>query len=149
MLLHKHAYIARLFGDLRFIVIDEVHSLMRGDRGGQTLCLIERLSKLAGGESAPDRPLSATIGDMAATGRFLSAGTGRKHRDPAHSGRRHEVAALDGALLHSGAAVVRRARGAGSAAAAGDENRLRSGEFRSRDRLYFRTHPWKEVSWFS
>ena len=48
LLLHKHAYIARLFGDLRFIVIDEVHSLMRGDRGGQTLCLIERLSKLAG-----------------------------------------------------------------------------------------------------
>ena len=24
-----------LFGDLRFVVIDEVHSLMRGDRGGQ------------------------------------------------------------------------------------------------------------------
>ena len=47
LLLHKHAYIPKLFGDLRFIVIDEVHSLMRGDRGGQTLCLIERLSRLA------------------------------------------------------------------------------------------------------
>lgn len=62
LLLHKHAYIARLFGDLRFIVIDEVHSLMRGDRGGQTLCLIERLSKLAGvnprGSGSP--PPSAT-----------------------------------------------------------------------------------------
>ena len=53
LLLHKHAYIARLFGDLRFIVIDEVHSLMRGDRGGQTLCLIERLSKLAGVNPPP------------------------------------------------------------------------------------------------
>ncbi len=76
LLLHKHAYISRLFGDLRFIVIDEVHSLMRGDRGGQTLCLIERLSKLAGVN--PRRiGLSATIGDLESTGEFLSSGTGR------------------------------------------------------------------------
>ena len=76
MLLHKHADITRLFGDLRFIVIDEVHSLLRGDRGGQTLCLIERLSKLAG--VTPRRiGLSATIGDPQATGNFLSSGTGR------------------------------------------------------------------------
>ncbi|MDD4504372.1 MAG: DEAD/DEAH box helicase, partial [Clostridiaceae bacterium] len=76
LLLHKHADVARLFGDLRFIVIDEVHSLMRGDRGGQTLCLIERLSKLAGVN--PRRiGLSATIGDLESTGAFLSSGTGR------------------------------------------------------------------------
>lgn len=76
LLLHKHAYISRLFCDLRFIVIDEVHSLMRGDRGGQTLCLIERLSKLAG--INPRRiGLSATIGDLESTGKFLSSGTGR------------------------------------------------------------------------
>lgn len=76
LLLHKHAYISRLFCDLRFIVIDEVHSLMRGDRGGQTLCLIERLSKLAGVN--PRRiGLSATIGDLESTGKFLSSGTGR------------------------------------------------------------------------
>lgn len=77
LLLHKHADVARLFGDLRFIVIDEVHSLMRGDRGGQTLCLIERLSKLAGVN--PRRiGLSATIGDLKSTGAFLSSGTGRE-----------------------------------------------------------------------
>ncbi len=77
MLLHKHGDIARLFGDLRFVVVDEVHSLLRGDRGGQTLCLIERLSKLAGVN--PRRiGLSATIGDPEGTGRFLSLGTGRK-----------------------------------------------------------------------
>ncbi len=81
LLLHKHACIPRLFGDLRFIVIDEVHSLMRGDRGGQTLCLIERLSKLAGVN--PRRiGLSATIGDLENTGRFLSAGTGRETVTP-------------------------------------------------------------------
>ncbi len=76
MLIRKHSAITKLFGDLRFIVIDEVHSLMRGDRGGQTLCLIERLSKMAGVN--PRRiGLSATIGDLEATGAFLSAGTGR------------------------------------------------------------------------
>lgn len=76
MLLRKHAAISRLFGDLRFIVIDEVHSLMRGDRGGQTLCLIERLSRMAGVN--PRRiGLSATIGDPQKAGEFLSAGTGR------------------------------------------------------------------------
>lgn len=76
MLLRKHALIPKLFGDLRFIVIDEVHSLMRGDRGGQTLCLIERLSKLA--RVQPRRiGLSATIGDLEATGEFLASGTNR------------------------------------------------------------------------
>ena len=76
MLMRKHSAIQKLFGDLRFIVIDEVHSLMRGDRGGQTLCLIERLSKLAGVN--PRRiGLSATIGDLETTGKFLASGTGR------------------------------------------------------------------------
>ena len=77
MLLHKHAAIPRLFGDLRFVVIDEVHSLLRGDRGGQTLCLIQRLSRLAGVN--PRRiGLSATVGDPEGTGAFLALGTGRQ-----------------------------------------------------------------------
>ncbi len=76
LLMHKHSYISKLFCDLRFIVIDEVHSLMRGDRGGQTLCLIERLSALAGVN--PRRiGLSATIGDPQKTGEFISGGSGR------------------------------------------------------------------------
>ena len=77
ILLHKHAAVPKLFGDLRFVVIDEVHSLLRGDRGGQTLCLIERLSRLAGVE--PRRiGLSATMGDPERTGEFLALGTGKK-----------------------------------------------------------------------
>lgn len=76
LLLHKHQMMGRLFGDLRYVVIDEIHSLLRGDRGGQTLCLIERLSRLAGVD--PRRiGLSATIGDSEQVGAFLSAGTGR------------------------------------------------------------------------
>ena len=76
LLIHKHMAIPRMFCDLRYVVIDEVHSLMRGDRGGQTLCLIERLSRMAGVQ--PRRiGLSATIGDPERTGAFLSQGTGR------------------------------------------------------------------------
>ena len=76
LLMHRHAQVPRLFCDLRYVVIDEVHSLLRGDRGGQTLCLIERLSRMAGVN--PRRiGLSATIGDPKRTGAFLAAGTGR------------------------------------------------------------------------
>lgn len=77
LLLHKHSYVSRLFGDLRFIVIDEVHSLMRGDRGGQTLCLIERLSRLSG-SNPRIVGLSATVGDPESAGRLLSECTGRR-----------------------------------------------------------------------
>ncbi len=77
LLLNRHAVVGKLFGDLRFIVIDEIHSFMRSDRGGQTLCLIERLCRLAGVN--PRRVgLSATIGDTAAVARWLGAGSGRK-----------------------------------------------------------------------
>ena len=76
LLLHRHSAIASLFGDLRYVVIDEVHSLLRGDRGGQCLACIERLGRIAG--VRPRRiGLSATIGEPELTGRYLSAGTGR------------------------------------------------------------------------
>ncbi|MBP0986279.1 MAG: DEAD/DEAH box helicase, partial [Oscillospiraceae bacterium] len=81
LLMHRHSALTSLFGDLRFIVIDEIHSLLRGDRGAQTLCLIERLSRLVGVN--PRRiGLSATIGDPEKTGELLSAGTGRKTAIP-------------------------------------------------------------------
>ena len=76
LMINKHMEIPSLFGDLRFIVIDEIHSLLRGDRGMQTFCLIERLCRLA--SCNPRRiGLSATIGNPEAAGRFLVAGSGR------------------------------------------------------------------------
>ncbi len=76
LMINKHMEIPSLFWDLRFIVIDEVHSLLRGDRGMQTFCLIERLCALAG--CRPRRiGLSATIGNPEAAGEFLAAGSGR------------------------------------------------------------------------
>lgn len=77
LLLNRHMEIPSLFGDLRFVVIDEIHSLLRGDRGWQTFCLVERLSKIAG--CSPRRVgLSATIGAPEEAGRFLGAGSGRQ-----------------------------------------------------------------------
>ncbi len=87
LMINKHMEIPSLFGDLRFIVIDEIHSLLRGDRGMQTFCLIERLCKQAGCD--PRRVgLSATIGDPEAAGRFLAAGSGRKTSIPRFDGGR-------------------------------------------------------------
>ena len=72
LMINKHMEIPSLFGDLRFLVVDEIHSLLRGDRGMQTFCLIERIGRLAG--CTPRRiGLSATIGNPEAAGRFLAA----------------------------------------------------------------------------
>ena len=85
LMINKHMEIPSLFSDLRFIVIDEIHSLLRGDRGMQTFCLIERLCKTAG--CSPRRVgLSATIGEPEAAGRFLAAGSGRPTVIPGFDG---------------------------------------------------------------
>lgn len=77
LMITKHAEIPSLFHDLRFIVIDEIHSLLRGDRGYQTFCLIQRLCKTVGCD--PRRiGLSATIGNPVEAGRFLSSGSGHE-----------------------------------------------------------------------
>lgn len=76
LMINKYMEIPSLFHDLRFVVVDEIHSFLRGDRGLQTFCLIERMCRLAGCD--PRRiGLSATIGDPAEAGSFLSAGSGR------------------------------------------------------------------------
>ncbi|MBR4504850.1 MAG: DEAD/DEAH box helicase [Candidatus Methanomethylophilaceae archaeon] len=67
----------RLFGDLRFVIIDEVHAFMGSDRGQQLLCCLERLDMLAHCE--PRRiGLSATIADTGSVAEWLSANTGRE-----------------------------------------------------------------------
>ena len=87
LLINKHMEIPSLFGDLRFIVVDEIHSLLRGDRGLQTFCLIERLCALAG--CSPRRVgLSATIGSPEDAGKFLAAGSGRGTVIPRFDGGR-------------------------------------------------------------
>lgn len=80
-MINKHMDIPHLFSGLKYIVIDELHSFLRSDRGGQTFCLIERLSKLA--NVNPRRiGLSATIGNLEVAGKCLGAGSNRKTNAP-------------------------------------------------------------------
>ena len=77
MLMKHPGEAARLFSDLRFIIIDEIHALMGTDRGLQILCLLSRLEKIIG--LSPRRiGLSATLNDYQSAMDFLSAGSNRK-----------------------------------------------------------------------
>ena len=77
MLMRHPGDAARLFSDLRFVVIDEIHVLMGTDRGLQVLCLLSRLVKLA--RCNPRRiGLSATLSDYESAMRFIAGGTERK-----------------------------------------------------------------------
>ena len=65
--------VSRLFSDLRFVVIDEMHALMGEDRGLQVLCLLNRLEKIAG--CKPRKVgLSATLNDYKSAMEFLTLG---------------------------------------------------------------------------
>lgn len=67
----------RLFSDLRFIIIDEIHALMGTDRGLQVLCLLSRLEKVV--KCKPRRiGLSATLNNYEPAMQFLAAGSNRK-----------------------------------------------------------------------
>jgi len=76
LLTNKRGTCLSLFSDLRFVVIDEVHSFMRDVRGLQLLCVLERLKQLTGVN--PRRiGLSATLGDLSLAQNWLGTGTGR------------------------------------------------------------------------
>lgn len=77
MIMKRSNDIPRLFGSLRYVVIDEVHSLIGQDRGNQVICLLYRIASLIGYH--PRRiGLSATVGDISLTADWLGAGTGRE-----------------------------------------------------------------------
>lgn len=76
MIINRANDIPRIFGGLRYVVIDEIHALIGQDRGNQVLCLLSRLGRLIGHN--PRRVgLSATLGDLAEAAGWLGAGTGR------------------------------------------------------------------------
>ena len=77
MLINRSNDLVRLFGDLRFVVIDEIHTLTGSDRGNQILCQLARIGRVIGYH--PRRiGLSATVGDPALAAAWLSAGSGRE-----------------------------------------------------------------------
>lgn len=81
MLIHRANDIVRLFGDLRFIILDEVHTLTGSDRGNQILCQLARIGHIIGRH--PRRiGLSATVGDVDLAAAWLGAGSGRETDAP-------------------------------------------------------------------
>lgn len=74
ILINRHAELERLFGDLRFVVIDEVHAFIDSDRGRQVLCQLQRLSRY---QKIPARRigLSATLNEMQMVMNWLAGGT--------------------------------------------------------------------------
>lgn len=76
LITNKRSACLSMFSDLRFVIIDEVHSFMRDVRGLQLLCVLERLKQLTGAN--PRRiGLSATLGDVSLAVNWLNTGTGR------------------------------------------------------------------------
>ncbi len=76
MLMNRSNDIMRLFCDLRYIVLDEIHTLTGSDRGNQIICQLTRISRLIGRD--PIRVgLSATLGDCEIAAKWLGAGSER------------------------------------------------------------------------
>lgn len=74
MLMNRSNDIVRLFGDLRYVIIDEIHTLTGTDRGNQIICQLVRIARLIG--HTPRRiGLSATVGDAALAAKWLGGGT--------------------------------------------------------------------------
>ena len=81
MLMNRSNDIVRIFGDLRFIIIDEMHILTGSDRGAQIICQLCRIGRLIGHH--PRRiGLSATVGNVDEAAKWLGAGSGRETQAP-------------------------------------------------------------------
>ncbi|MBW4617038.1 MAG: DEAD/DEAH box helicase [Desmonostoc vinosum HA7617-LM4] len=74
LLINKNHDLTRLFGALRFVIIDEIHAFMGSERGCQIICQLQRLAKST--QQQPRRiGLSATLGDYSMAEAWLCSGT--------------------------------------------------------------------------
>ena len=74
LLVNRREVAIRLFSDLRFIIVDEVHYFMESPRGMQLLCILEQIQKLT--DCIARRiGLSATLSDYSAAEFWLNSGT--------------------------------------------------------------------------
>ncbi|HAA85069.1 MAG TPA: DEAD/DEAH box helicase [Kosmotogaceae bacterium] len=89
--------ISRVFREIRFVVIDEVHSFVDSPRGAQLVCLIERLQTLSKHE-IQRVAMSATVGNPELLGEWVSGSSSRNMRivvDRSPFGRELEVIGSD------------------------------------------------------
>jgi ATP-dependent Lhr-like helicase len=95
LLINKQTELPRLFGDLRFAIVDEIHAFMGSERGCQILCQLARLSRFM--QQPPRRiGLSATLGDYSLAETWLRSGTDRSVITPEiQSGQRKVQLAVE------------------------------------------------------
>ncbi|MEH2418006.1 DEAD/DEAH box helicase [Nostoc sp.] len=90
LLINKNNDLLRLFGDLRFVIIDEIHAFMGSERGCQIICQLQRLAKLT--QKQPRRiGLSATLGDYSIAEEWLRSGTDKPVITPPTDGIKRQI----------------------------------------------------------
>jgi ATP-dependent Lhr-like helicase len=90
LLINKSAELEGIFGNLRFVIIDEIHAFIGSDRGCQILCQLSRLAKLTGNE--PRRiGLSATLGNYSLAEEWLQGDTSRSVITPEIEGAQRKI----------------------------------------------------------
>ena len=83
MMMRRKSDVIKLFSDLRYIIIDEVHYFMTEDRGTQLLGILERLKRMCNAD--PIRiGLSATMGEYKTAEKWISTGTQRSCQTPGY-----------------------------------------------------------------
>jgi ATP-dependent helicase Lhr and Lhr-like helicase len=75
LLVLRGAAVPSLFGALRYVVVDELHSFICGERGAQLQSQLHRVER-AMHRRVPRIGLSATLGDLAGAAEFLRPGGG-------------------------------------------------------------------------
>jgi ATP-dependent helicase Lhr and Lhr-like helicase len=81
LLINRSNDLVRLFGDLRFVIIDEVHAFMGTERGCQILCQLARLANITGKQHRRIG-LSATLGDYLLAEEWLRSDTDKPVMTP-------------------------------------------------------------------
>ena len=72
LFINKTNYLHRLFGGLRYIVVDEVHSFLKSDRGVQLRSQLDRLEQYATTTRPRRIGLSATVGNPEVAKQWLN-----------------------------------------------------------------------------
>jgi len=76
MLISSRIDKARLFSNLRFAVVDEIHSFAAGDRGAHLMAVLERLARYTS-QDVQRIGLSATVGDPENIASWMQGSSGR------------------------------------------------------------------------
>jgi ATP-dependent Lhr-like helicase len=92
MLISQRVDTAALFGDLRIVIVDEIHAIAGTDRGAHLMSVIERLARISR-HDIQRVGLSATVGNPAAILTWLQGTSGRDGRvvDPPRTPGRRQL----------------------------------------------------------